>query len=281
MMINDYAEQLYNELLEEIELFNDLGTIPVRRVMGVIKSIRVAFDKLKACLEDNSFPTPEEEIYFFKSVKPKFIAEQIYAMEIFTIEMSRPVGDEDALIAFYKLELKYLERFLYQYRSLYQYFQYEETAFDQLYFIREKEKPFFANTEAIELDTASSFSTGYDYLFGRFIACERLQQYLALKLNHPLPVSLSDPKKMSLSYTGDAIELVELIYGLYLKGSVKNGKATLSELFALFEVMFEIKLGKPSRRWESIERRKRVAVTRFLDELKAAILKRIDDNNAK
>jgi len=73
---------------------------------------------------------------------------------------------------------------------------------------------------------------------------------------------------------------VEIIYGLYLVGTVKKGKATLTSLFELFEEMFEVQLGTPNRRWQSISRRKRISVTRFLDEMKAALLKKIDDDNA-
>lgn len=281
-MLNEMAEKLYNELTEELELFSDMGTTPIKRVTGMIGSIQAAFDKLKAYLEKHPFETPEAEIHFFKYIKPKFIAEQVYAMEMFTIDVSRPIGDEEMLKSFYKLELSYIERFLYQHRSLYQYFQYEETVFDPTYFIRGRQKSFLPVPDCIEPYPDPSFSTGCDYLFGRFIACERLQKFLSLKLS-PNGALIPSPtrKKVCLPYTGESIELVEIIYGLYLKGRVKYGKASLNQLFYLFEEMFEIKLGMPNRRWQSIAMRKRISTTRFLDDLKDALLKKIDDDNAR
>jgi len=200
-MINDYAEQLYTELKEELELFSEMGISPVKRVTGIISSIQAAFKKLKACLEEHPFASPEAEVYFFKYVKPKFIAEQIYAMEMFTIEISRPAGDEGLVKSFYQLELKYIERYLYRYRSLYQYFQYDETAFDPAYFIRGVQKPFLSIPDSLEPNPDPDFSTGFDYIFGRFIASERLLAYLNQKLD-PENTLVALTHKPGLPYTG-------------------------------------------------------------------------------
>lgn len=284
-MISDFAEQLYIELNEELEVFSDLGTTPVKKVTGKIKSIQAAFDKLKAFIDKHGFDSPEAEIHFFKYHKPRFIAEQLYAMELFTIEEGCPIGDEEMQMTFYKLELKYIERFLFQYRSLYQYYQREDTGSDHAYFLRESvQNSFMLLPDILEPNPNFDplFSTGFDYLFGRFIAAERMQKFLSLKLSPNGALILSPTKKkVSLPYTGEAIELVEIIYGLYHTGRVKHGKASLTQLFLLFEEMFEIKLGTPNRRWSAIASRKRLSITRFLDELKAALLKRVDDDNAK
>jgi hypothetical protein len=277
-MMNDYAEKLYGELREELELYADMGISAVKRVTGMIGCIQAAFRKLKAYLLEHPFETPEAEIYFFKQVKPKFIAEQVYAMELFTIEVSRPVGDEEMLKEFYKLELRYIERFLYQYRSLYQYFQYEETAFDRVYFLRGGQKSLLPIPDLLEPDPDPSFSTGCDYLFGRFIAVERLQLEILKRMNGGGGSAVPVKPKPFLKWTGSQVNLVELVYGLYYTGQINNGDVDITELVELMETMFRFKLRDAHHSFIEIRRRKVISPARFIEQMAAAIRQRVDDD---
>src|ERR1700742_3473801 len=124
MKTTDFTNKLYAELQEELELYADLGALPVRRVTGAIHSIQDAFNKLKNHIADHGFATPVDEIRFFKKEKPRFTAEHYYAMEIFSIETARPLTDLVHLKTFYEHELTYVNRFLEQNKFLYTYFQF-------------------------------------------------------------------------------------------------------------------------------------------------------------
>jgi hypothetical protein len=80
-----------------------------------------------------------------------------------------------------------------------------------------------------------------------------------------------------MRWTGESISLVELAYGIWLTGQVNNGQVSITEIVEFLEVVFRVRVGKPHRRWQSIASRKRLSYTKYLDECKAAVEKRLDE----
>jgi hypothetical protein len=74
------------------------------------------------------------------------------------------------------------------------------------------------------------------------------------------------------------VNLVELIYGIYYTGQINNGTATLAGIVQWFELNLEVKIGRPHRHFIDITRRKRLAITKFMDQMRTAILQKIDDS---
>jgi hypothetical protein len=84
---------------------------------------------------------------------------------------------------------------------------------------------------------------------------------------------------LELQWTGETINLAELAYGIWLTGQVNNGNATITEIMEWLEIHLHVKIGVPFRRWFSISKRKRISLTKYIDQIKAAILKRVDEEN--
>ncbi|HTD41255.1 MAG TPA: RteC domain-containing protein, partial [Mucilaginibacter sp.] len=225
----------------------------------------------------------QEEIVFFKNWKPLFIAEQYYALEKFTIEANRPLTDSQSLKSYYEQELAFINRFFTQQQFLYQYYKFEFTELDQVLFVRGNEASNIVLPETPDLDP--QFSTKGDHLFAKFIAYEKLRAYLVdeLKsLQNPVRTH-SDPgiNSAEVKWTGETINLAEIGYGVWLTGQVNNGNATITEILECLERCFRIKIGTAFRRWQSISRRKRIKPTKYLDEMKNAVLKRLDEENER
>src|ERR1700744_2334290 len=132
-------QQNLKKLQEDIESFNELGTKPVNRLTGVLKAISRALDELKDHVAANAFLDTAEEIRFFKYTKPQYLAERIFALEVFTIETNKPIGDDLLRKAYYESELRLIKRFLDQHRFLYQYYQLDGSELDEIYFLRSGE----------------------------------------------------------------------------------------------------------------------------------------------
>jgi len=278
--MNDYSKTLYTALKEDLELIADLGTLPVRRYTTALNTIKEAIHKLITYVNAHPFKSLEEEIDFFKHEKPLYVSEQLYAQEIFNFETNRPIGDTTALKNYYELELQFIKRFFNQYQFLYQYYLYELKELDNLLFIRGAKPSDIILPENAGTDT--HFSTACDNLFARFIAGERLQAFILSELkslNSPVAQIPVDPDAINLTWTGETINLVELAYGIWLTGQLNNGNATITDIIKWMEVHFQVSIGRAYKRWTSISKRKRVTPTKFLDQLKAALLKRIDDEN--
>jgi hypothetical protein len=288
--LHKFTEQLFTKLAEELSVYADLGTLPVRKLTGAIASIHDAVTELKTFTTENGFKDQDEEIHFFKHEKPRLTAEHFYAMEIFTIETARPLNDIELLKAFYQQELKYIRRFLDTNKFLYAYYQFDMKELDHLLFVRGCKPTDIPVPDVIGLDPL--FTTCCDTLWGKFMAMERLQTWLRDEL-----VSVDKPSancgfaipgftsieglSADLRWTGDSINLVELAYGIWLTGQINDGNASIADIVQWFEVHFKTKLGRPYRRWQSIAKRKRVAVTKYTDEIREAILKRLDDENGR
>jgi hypothetical protein len=80
-----------------------------------------------------------------------------------------------------------------------------------------------------------------------------------------------------LKWTGETINLVEIAYGIWLTGQRNNGQVSITEIVEFLEGAFRVRIGKPHRRWQGITNRKRLGYTRFLDEMKGAIEKRLEE----
>lgn len=85
---------------------------------------------------------------------------------------------------------------------------------------------------------------------------------------------------VELKWTGETINLVELAYGVWLTGQINNGNAGITEIIQWLETHFQVKIGRAYRRWTSISKRKRIAPTKYLDKIRDAVLKRLDEGNA-
>jgi hypothetical protein len=277
------TEKLFDELTEELSVYADLGSLPVRKVTGAMHSIQKAFEKLKRHIADIPFRNQEEEIAFFKYEKPKFTAEHFFAMEIFTIETARPLNDLAALKAFYEQELKYIHRFLEQNKFLYSYYQFDLKEIDHLLFVRGAKPVDIPLPEGLGLDPA--FTTYCDVLWGKFLAFARLEKWLQHEISElngggPTTAVLQAQPIVpagALKWTGESINLVEIAYGIWLTGQLNNGQVSITEIVEFLEGVFRVRIGKAHRRWQGIANRKRLGYTKFLDECKGKIEKRVEE----
>ena len=280
MMIEEAKARLV-QLDEDLELFDEMGIPAGQKLNGKLNSIRQAIADLKALLNQQPFSSTDEEIQFFKHLKPQFIARQLFALDVFTIEAGKPVDTAEVVKSYFEQELKYIRKYYDQNKFMHQYYLLEGTELDGLLFVRDVQPPFSLVPDVQGFDP--QFSTAGDYVFARFIANERIQVFLTDRLYSPQEaetLSGITKRRVTLKWTGDAINLAEMAYGIWLTGQVNNGNAGITEIMAWLEVNFQVNIGRPFRRWQSISGRKRVSQVKYIDQMKAAILKRLDDENA-
>lgn len=110
------------------------------------------------------------------------------------------------------------------------------------------------------------FSTVGSYRFAKFKAFERLKKLLERELlQEQHPNKLLD--RPIMKWTGQKVQLVELIYALKVAGVFNNGQAELKEMASNFEKLFGIEVGDIYRIFQEIRLRKKGRTT-FLDGLK-------------
>ncbi|MCY1528290.1 RteC protein [compost metagenome] len=237
---------------------------------------------LKELIQQHSLASPEEEINFLKYTKPRFYCWLIYYVERYSIYNSRPLESIKSLVCHYADQLRYLHHFFRQNEFYYQYYKMAAVEMDYLYFIRRAEVPSILIPEVPEVDP--SFGTAMDYLFTKFRAYEKLQAYIQEEIsrlgrhaeNHVVENATTG---ISMKWTGDKTNLVEVIYGLYYTGQLNSGNATVADIIKWMEQHLQIDLSRSYKNFIDIKNRKRDSPTKFLDKMKAFILQRIDEDN--
>lgn len=278
-------QKIYEELFRQFVFARSgvsvVGLSPVQVLSAYLALIREHLDVLRDRVLSLGFASATEEVWFFKHLKPKFLAEKIFRFEVHAIEMGSPVGTVEMVRDFLSDELRLVHRFFQQYAFLYQYYRSGAVELDGLYFVRGAELPAGMVVDVVEADPG--FSTAMDYLFAKFIAFERLQVYLVEKIEHPFALVHEGPgagrKVRPLRWTGDSINAVELGFALHDTGQLNDGKATLTEIFEWMADALNIVVKKPHRRFDEIEGRKIISKTDFTDRMRMSILNRIDKKN--
>jgi hypothetical protein len=282
-MENIIAEQWLREMESELKLLDGVETTPVERLRHSMPLITRIIADVKKWVLDEGFRSTETEIYFFKHIKPRFYAHQIYELLYYNLRMQLPEGTPEMIRTFYEEEFQQVIRLFRVEGFHYQYYKTKATELDHLYFLRDATPTEAAVPDLI--DPPPGFSTAMDYRFAKFIAYERLRDYLLEQLTNELVrnriVKVVKENDVELNWTGDSINLVEIGYGIWLTGQVNNGNASITEILAGLENCFRVKIGTAFRRWQSISRRKRISMTKYLDEMKEALIKRLDDENGK
>lgn len=236
---------------------------------------------LQSLVLTGSFDGQRDEILFFKTVKPKFRSFQIYYLALHEIIFKKPKGCKKVLKKFYADEIQKICTFRCNNQHIINYYYSGANDMDAQLFLRKvDEHPHWLIRP--KLDRDERFSTIADHLVGKIVAMDKIQAYLSeemAKLHCTSFIENTPVGKKQYRWTGEAINLVELAYGLYYTGEINNGNAGIAEIVRLFEKIFNVVIGKPSRRFAEIKQRKRLSKTKYLDQMKTAIDKRIDEDD--
>lgn len=279
-MFNKFYDALYLQLVTLLSFVRSSNADPVKCLSAALTEISAVLFKLREKVLSLPFPTVELEILFFKTIKPKFVALKIFHFELYGLDMNRPSGSREVMITHFDSELAFIDRFFSLHASLYDYYRTGRTEMDHLYFVRGAEIPSVLIPEMPEIDPL--YGTSMDYLFAKFIAFELLRQEIVRRIG-VLDGSVVDGltsilPELSLKWTGKIVNLGELIYGLYYTGQLNNGNAQLSEITALFERMFSIKIRDVHHTFGEIRERKVSSPSKFIDSMGMAIRDRVEED---
>ena len=99
---------------------------------------------------------------------------------------------------------------------------------------------------------------------------KRMQQHLTIITTQVPPLNPTTSEKNNtptLQWTGNAIDLVEMIYGISEMGCINNGNIQLNELAPVLYAFFGVNSKDCYRFYTDIKRRKNDSRTYFLDKM--------------
>ncbi|MBB3186760.1 RteC domain-containing protein [Microbacter margulisiae] len=254
----------------------------IRKSQKSITCIKEALSRLKSFIVDYKFKNNDDEILFFKEIKPDIFSKLIYYVEIFNIESRRPMGVFELQHNYICQELEKLTLFFNEHLEFYQYYRMRSTLLDDKYFLRGKEN-LHLYQDSLMFYADPEFSTSHDYMVAKIIANDRLEAYLntelevlSLKASNPNWGQVGSACNSVLQWTDSKTSLIELIYAICSAGCINNGHCEIRELSALFEQVFNTRLTDIYRTF--LEIKIRTNPSKFMDTLKEALLRKIDED---
>ncbi len=278
-----FTNKLIKDLDLKLQIIDTDESDNIRKAQESMRCIKNALIQLKFYVIDNSFKSEKDEIHFFKTIKPEILSKLIYTYKVFNIETHHPMGSYDVQEAYLMHHLEKLTFFYNKHQEFYQYYRMNSTVHDDKYFIRGNETHYLCQDSLI-FYIEPDFSTSHDYMVAKIIANDRLELYLNKELE-ALSAKASNPNggqpgisgNTSLQWTDSKTALVELIYGICASGSINNGKCDIRELTTAFEQIFSVQLPDIYRTFSEIKIRS--TPTKYVDSLKASLLRKLEEDN--
>ena len=235
---------------------------------------------IKAKVIRDNFANEQQEIDFFKNIKPQVLGKLIYYNKVFRIETTCPVSNGRIYQSYFENQLKILKSEFKESISIkdfYRYYRAGRTDRDHIYF-RLGQINYHDGLKSGVFEIDLSFSTYYDNKVARIIANELLYTYLLTKINpdeNPDTILTNGDTSKDISWTNSQNALIELIYAIYASCSVSHGKIGIRKLALIFQVLFRTPLNDIHHAFHRMKTRAG-SRTAFLDQLKLSLEEYMD-----
>ncbi len=277
----DYVFEVRKNLEPALRNIENKDCSLLKKVEQSINCINNCLKDVKQYISTHEFQSQEEEILFFKEIKPSIYSKLIYFVKIFNIESRRPNGSDKSQKKYLVNELNKLEEYFSENLEFYQYMRNDMTYLDDKYFVRGK-LDIRLHVDTFIYDADPEFSTSHDYKAAKILANDQLSVYLKSELfileqkEYATNKNFSTPIE-KYTWTDSKIALTEFIYAVHSARSINCGNTGIKELASFMESMFNIDLGDYYRDYQQIKGRQNP--TKYLDSLKAALIKRMNEQD--
>lgn len=277
-MIN-FSNSLYARMHEGLQRITLESENPLQRAEQSCRMVESALEELKAFLQAHPFRDEQSEITFFKEIKPRFLRELIYFVELFYLEAFRPVGSRELQRSYLLQAMDRVTVYFDRHQFLYTYYRMNQTHQDRLFFLRAGQEQEVSPWPGYAPELDSSFSTLQSYRLSKLQAYEALRDFLQGQLHtleHGVLPEEGRSGRPPITWTDSKAALIELAYALRSRGAVNFGKSDVKELIRGLEHFFNIRLGNFYRVYQGMRIRKK-SRTPFLDSLKQSLELRMDE----
>ncbi len=288
--MEEFTNLYLDEIERQIQKIESEERNVINKSTKILSFLETKLEKLKEFIIKYDFKTEEEEILFFKEIKPKIVSKLIYYMSVHKIEISRPKGSPLTIEIYLLTELDILKHFFDSNIEMYHYYRTGGTHLDKIYFLRKRNFDIPINIACFYFERDVRFSTVYDYKIAKIIANDCLEKYLKLQLIKLKEDTETEQKahttlKTRETWTASKTDLAELIYALDTAKCINYGNIKLNALASYMEDIFNVSMGDVYRTYLEMRERKG-SRTQFLDRLKDKLIERMDcaevnDNNFK
>ncbi|WP_313491981.1 MULTISPECIES: RteC domain-containing protein [Sphingobacterium] len=271
-----FTKQLYQKMQSTILEISNSGVSGFDYYKTCYHETLEISKQLKAYMLNYKFADQNEEIEFFKDVKPKFQSKLMYFMELIQVEIQKPLISEKRMLAkYYRRSSSHYAALASRNQIFLHYMRSNYDSGDHLLFVRSNDNFDFIHTD---LDLDEKYSTPASTELAKLISYEMVIEHLAEKVNELNSVKGNDTGfKHKLVWEGPKVGLTEFGLAIHALGAVK---APLARIMEGLQFLFNVDLGQYYRVIQDMRIRKD-SRTIYLDEAIRAINKRMDETDLK
>lgn len=264
----EYYTATAKQLFEELEQLQYTISDHCNRANRAIELIRNTLKLFRQSICKSGFETKEDEIRFFKHIKPQVNSYLIFYTHLFEIESKKLVLTPDQLAGYIERKRKDFRYQTYDNLEFVNYYRSGYTHLDKTYFLRNSEfNPL--NQQGACMLRDPEFSTPYDHVASIVLAYELFLKYL-----DPSARAKTDIRHERLKWTDSKASLIELIYALNTSGAINEGKTDIKTICKEFERIFNFEIKDVYSTYRDISLRK-TDHTKFLSKISQNLVDKI------
>ena len=166
-MKSDYL-QAYKNLIRDIMYIRSGEGTELAGIEAAFKTAIAHWEAIKEKVREETFTDEQEEIRFFKYIKPRFTGLIEYYTQRYQALLFIPDKDIETMLYFWKLEMKKIDRFFLAQSEFIQYYEQGCTDKDSLYFLRaDSDLSNFEKARVYDLD--GDTATSHDWLVSKLL----------------------------------------------------------------------------------------------------------------
>lgn len=235
------------------------------------------YQELRKFVSSYRFKSEQEEIEYFRSLKPKLVAKLMYYYKKSKITKRNLLNDWKITRKYLQHELQQVEKFYTNHLDFISYYNSGQTSFDTALFLRKNLDPSTIPTYILLYDDFNHTTNG-DHLVSKLMLNIKLHKFIQNELNKQSDDENSKTIKSEFLWTAPKSALIEVIYALYYKGAINNGSTEIKQLVHGFESFFNVELGDPYRHFMNIKQRKKSTAT-FLESLTDSLIRQMNEQD--
>jgi RteC protein len=271
----------FNEFEREYEVLKNASDDVLSVSLEIIHYIEKKLNEIYKWLKKHVFKTVQEEIYFFKELKPRMVSKLLFYKELLKLEASLPPSKKKKRKHYEELLTK-IHQYVVTNKEFYEYYRSRTSFRDEELFVRHYYKDII-RYDCCLINFDSKICTSHDFNVATIIANDMFTSYLENKLdvlNGKCKFN-SAQLEHKFNWTGTKVDLTEMVYGFQATGSINNGNFDLKEFAIFLGTMFNVEIDSNLYGNYSDIKSRKVPKTRFINTMSDKLMEKMDNEDSK
>lgn len=264
------------ELILEIEQILQGQPPMTTKSKKAAKLIQKTLSSFREQIRTNGFRRDEDEIYFFRNIKPKIHAYLNFFSILSDIERAKYHKSDEELKNLIESKFRMFRHLHGEYLDFVTYYMEGMTHLDRQYFLRATEiYRITRHTATMMVDP--EFSTTYDIVAADILTHQMLKKHLFPDQDNFKTKMPTNPK---MKWTMSKSDFIEFVYGLQASKAVNYGDVEIIELCQALQSIFKVHIDDPYRIFIDLCNRKTVPV-KFIPKMEEGFLRKVEEMGEK